>query len=78
MSTTAGHHIFKPQYVNWGDMPRKEMVLGTMITKEIINFQKFCEAVQSIGRYLLHSAMDYGITAVHSYLLTYIPRNIYT
>lgn len=76
MSTPTGRHNFKPQYMKWGDMPNREM--GIMIAKEIINFEKFCEAVQSIGRYLPHSAKDYGITAVYSNLVTYIPRNIYT
>lgn len=59
-------------------MAKREMVLETMIAKEIINFQKFCEAAQSVGRDLPHSAKDYGIIAVHSYIVTYIPRNIYT
>lgn len=76
MPTPAGHHNFKPEYTKWGDMANREM--GIIIAKEIINFEKFCEAVQSIGKYLPHSAKDYGITAVHSYLATYIPRNIYT
>lgn len=78
MSTPAGHHNFQPLYVKWGDTAKREMVVGTTITKEIISFEKSCEAVQSIGRYLPHSAKDHGIIAVHSYLVNYIPRNIYT
>lgn len=78
MSTPAGHHNFNPQYEKWGDMAKREMVLRTLIAKKIINFQKICLVVWSIGRNMPHSANNYGIIAVHSYLVTYMPRNIYT